>query len=66
MPFTSQRDYEIEATICLILRLPSEQSTISMDGWYSTGEDLADYLFDLLEYNCNGASDEIVEVSSHD
>jgi hypothetical protein len=58
MPFPSQRDYEIEATICLILRLESEQSTFCMDDMTSTGEDLADYLFDLLEYNCNGASDD--------
>jgi hypothetical protein len=58
MPFPSQRDYEIEATICLILRLPSEQSTYWMNGMASTGEDLGDYLFDLLEYNCNGASDD--------
>lgn len=56
----SIRDWEIELTIDAILRLKSENDVIWMDGFDSTGEDLADYLFDLLENQCNGAINALI------
>ncbi len=60
MPLRSIRDWEIELTIDAILRLESENDVIWMDSFDSTGEDLADYLFDLLENQCNGAINALI------
>lgn len=51
MNFPSPHDTMLGITIAQILACPEEHRTYWLDGFDYTGQDLGDYLFDLLEGN---------------